>query len=281
MSRAAMIIPWLFGSWWAQAADLPQTLHFPSRDGGTQLVGYLFEPRAPGPHPAIVLLHGRSGPYSSLAKGRHDAGALSMRHRMWGRYWAERGYVALLVDSFGPRGYPQGFPKHSYRERPSDVSEQTVRPLDAYGALDFLRARGDVIGDRIGVQGWSNGGMTVLAAMAPKPPGLENPTPVSGFRAALALYPSCRLPSQQPDYRPYAPMLILVASEDDEVSPAVCQSFAVVLKAKGADVDLVTYDGAQHSYDDPGKTKQSHEPNRRAMQDSLIRSEQFFARYLR
>ncbi len=281
MTRAAAFILWLFAPWWAQGAELPQTHHFPSRDGGTQLVGYLFEPQTPGPHPAIVLLHGRSGPYSSLAKGRSDAGALSMRHRMWGRYWAERGYVALLVDSFGPRGYPQGFPKHSYQERPSEVSEQMVRPLDAYGALDFLRTRDDVIHDRIGVQGWSNGGMTVLATMAPKPPGLENPTPVSGFRAALALYPSCRIPSREPGYRPYAPMLILVASEDDEVSPAVCQSFAVVLKAKGADMDLVTYDGAQHSYDDPGKTKQSHEPNRRAMQDSLIRSEQFFARYLR
>jgi dienelactone hydrolase len=54
-----------------------------------------------------------------------------------------------------------------------------------------------------------------------------------------------------------------------------------VLKAKGADVEPVTYDGAHHSYDDPGKTKQSHEPNRRALQDSLGRAEQFFARYLR
>lgn len=281
MSRAAACLLFVIGSWAAHAAELPETVQFPSRDGATHLVGYLFQPQAPGPHPAIVLLHGRSGPYSSLAKDRHDAGMLSMRHRMWGRYWAERGYVALLVDSFGPRGYPQGFPKHSYKDRPSEVSEQAVRPLDAYGALDFLRARGDVIRDRIGVQGWSNGGMTVLATMAPRPPGLESSAPVSGFRAALALYPSCRLQSQQPDYRPYAPMLILTASEDDEVSPTVCQSFAVILKAKGADVDFVMYEGAHHSFDDPGKTKQSHEPNRRAMQDALVRAEQFFDRHLR
>ena len=281
MSRLVAFALALSGPCLTLAAELPQTVRFLSRDGGTQLVGYLFEPQAPGPHPALVLLHGRSGPYSSLAKGRADAGALSMRHRMWGRYWAERGYVALLVDSFGPRGYPQGFPKHSYKDRPSEVSEQAVRPLDAYGAFDFLRARSDVIPDRIGVQGWSNGGMTVLAAMASKPPGLESPAPISGFRAALALYPSCRLQLQQAGYRPYAPMLILTASEDDEVSPTACQSFAVLLKAKGADVDFVMYEGAHHSFDDPGKTKQGHEPNRRALQDALTRAEQFFAAHLR
>jgi carboxymethylenebutenolidase len=281
MTRAAAFFLWLAGAWCAQAAEVPDTVHFPSRDGTIELVGYLFEPVSAGPHPAIVLLHGRSGPYSSLAKGRYDAGTLSMRHRMWGRYWSGRGYVALLVDSFGPRGYAGGFPKHSYQDRPPEVSEQTVRPLDAYGALDFLRTRANVVRDRIGVQGWSNGGMTVLATMAPHPPGLEHPTVESGFRAALALYPSCRIPSKQPDYRPYAPMLILVASDDDEVSPTVCQSFAAALKAKGADLDLVTYEGAHHSFDDPGRTKQRHEPNRRALADALVRAEQFFERRLR
>lgn len=281
MTRTAVFLLWLAGACCAQAGEVPDTVHFPSRDGATELIGYLFEPASAGPHPAIVLLHGRSGPYSSLAKGRYDAGTLSMRHRMWGRYWAGHGYVALLVDSFGPRGYPAGFPKHSYQDRPPEVSEQTMRPLDAYGALDFLRTRANVARDRIGVQGWSNGGMTVLATMAPNPPGLEHSTVESGFRAALALYPSCRIPSRQPDYRPYAPLLILVASEDDEVSPAVCQSFSAALKAKGADLDLVTYEGAHHSFDDPGKTKQSHEPNRRALADALVRAEQFFEQRLR
>lgn len=280
MLRAICLLSAL-GAGCAQAADPPQTVHFPSRDGKTGLVGYLFAPQTPGPHAAIVMLHGRSGPYSSLAKGRHDAATLSMRHREWGRYWAEHGYVALLVDSFGPRGHAEGFPKHSYRNRPSEVSEQFVRPLDAYGALDFLRMRDDVIPDRIGVQGWSNGGMTVLAAMAPDPPGLKNPTITSGFRAALAFYPGCSVQSKQPGYRPYAPMLILVASDDDEVSPRICQSLAATVKGKGGDIDLVTYEGAHHSFDDPGKTKQSHEPNRRAMEDSRQRAEQFFARHLR
>ena len=87
------------------------------------------------------MLHGRSGPYSSAAHGVYTAATLSGRHATWAAFWAERGYVALLVDSFGPRGYPAGFPRHSYKSRPAAVSEQTVRPLDAYGALAYLRTR--------------------------------------------------------------------------------------------------------------------------------------------
>ncbi len=160
-SRLYVLIAATLISGMALATGVPETVAFPSRDGKTQLIGYLFRPAAPGPHPAIVMLHGRSGSYSSL-------------------------------DSFSPRGYPQGFARHTYNERPPEVSEQYVRPLDAYGALDYLRSRSDVLAGRIGVQGWSNGGMTVLAALAHQPPGLVDPTPETGFRAALAFYPSCR-----------------------------------------------------------------------------------------
>lgn len=258
-----------------------ETVKFLSGDGSTLLTGYVFAPATPGKHPAVVMLHGRAGPYSSLKRGQHNADALTMRHKMWGRFWAERGYVAIHVDSFGPRGYGDGFGKHSYNSRPLEVSEQSVRPLDAYGALAYLRTRPDVASDRIGVQGWSNGGMTVLAAMGPRPPGLKDPSPASGFRAALAFYPSCRAQAAEPDYKPYAPLLLAVAEDDDEVSPTVCRSFAETLRGRGASIEFLWYDGAHHSYDDPGRTKQSHPPNREAMTDSLKKAEDFFDRHLR
>jgi dienelactone hydrolase len=264
----------------AGAAVPAEPVSFPSRDGTTQLTGYLFKPGTPGPHPAVVMLHGRSGPYSSLAKGVYSAETLSKRHKMWGGFWAERGYLALLVDSFSPRGYPQGFARHSYSQRPPEVSEQHVRPLDAYGALDYLRARSDVLAGRIGVQGWSNGGMTVLAALAPHPPGLADPTPVNGFRAALAFYPGCRAQEKQDDYKPYAPLLMFVGTEDEEVSPVICLRFAARVQAGGGGLEAVSYEGAQHAFDDPGKTKQSREANRLATADSMQMAEAFFRRHL-
>jgi carboxymethylenebutenolidase len=261
-------------------AATPETVKFPSGDGTTELTGYLFKPAESGPHPGIVMLHGRAGAYSALKRGMYTAAALSARHRMWGEFWARRGYMALLVDSFGPRGHPEGFPKHSYKDRPSEVSEQSARPLDAYGALAYLRSRGDVIVDRIGLQGWSNGGMTLLSAMASDAPGLAKPDPARGFRAALAEYPSCRAQLRQTGYKPYAPVLVLAASEDDEVSPQVCRQFAEAMRARGEPVEFVLYDGAHHGYDDPGKTKQSHAPNRTAMVDTQRRAEAFFKGHL-
>jgi carboxymethylenebutenolidase len=264
----------------AVAAGVPETVSFPSRDGNITLTGYLFRPGTSGPYPAVVMLHGRSGPYSSLAKGVYKAETLSKRHRMWGEFWASRGYLALHVDSFSSRGYPQGFPRHTYSKRPSTVSEQFVRPLDAYGALDYLRARNDVLPGRIGVQGWSNGAMAVLAALAPYPPGLKDPTPAKGFRAALAFYPGCRVQETQNDYKPYVPLLMFVAEDDEEVSPEACMRFAAQVQAGGGRLDAISYEGAQHAFDDPGRARQSREANRYATADSMQRAETFFRTHL-
>ncbi len=264
----------------APAAAAPETVHFESADGKTRLVGFLFRPSGGGPHAAIVLLHGRGGPYSSLAKGRYDATTLSKRHKTWGAFWAERGYVALLVDSFGPRGYPAGFPRGSYSERPAEVSEQTVRPLDAYGALRFLRARKDVDPARIGVQGWSNGGMTVLVTMSDRAPGIDAPTPATGFRAGLALYPGCGMDAVKGGYRPYAPLTVLIAGEDEEVSPKICESFVKRARENGGTIHAHVYAGAQHNFDDPGKKKQSVEANAKATEDAMRRAEKFFGEEL-
>lgn len=263
------------------SAAEPKTVHFQSEDRQTRLVGYLFEPSGGGPHAAVVMLHGRAGPYSSLANGVYTAATLSKRHKEWGEFWADRGYVALLVDSFGPRGYPSGFPKGSYEDRPAALSEQTVRPLDAYGALRYLRGRRDIIASRIGVQGWSNGGMTVLVTMSDHAPGIDQPTPETGFHAAIAEYPGCGMDAIKRRYVSYSPVLMMIGSADEEVSPKRCEEFAQKARASGSNLELMVYPGAEHNFDDPGKTKQSNPANRRATEDAMRRAEAFFAARLR
>src|SRR6516164_622136 len=96
------------GFLWAHAETgeiAPARVTFGSADGKTTLVGYLYRPRG-ARAPAVVMMHGRAGAYSVRAEGVYDANTLSLRHKAWGRAWAEAGYVALLVDGFGPRGYP-------------------------------------------------------------------------------------------------------------------------------------------------------------------------------
>jgi carboxymethylenebutenolidase len=94
-----------FASEAASQNQVPERVQFQSADGKTMLVGYLYRPaHAEGRVPAVVMMHGRAGPYSSRAHGVYDASTLSMRHRAWGLLWAEQGYVALLVDSARPCG---------------------------------------------------------------------------------------------------------------------------------------------------------------------------------
>jgi len=284
MRMTAVILALVAISGTASAQDaLPQRVSFPSADGRTELVGYLFiSGKHAGRVPAVVMMHGRAGAYSSLAKGRYEAATLSRRHRMWGELWAAQGYVAVLVDGFGPRGYPTGFPRFSYDTRPDAVNEVTVRPLDAYGALAWLRRRGDIAGDRIGLQGWSNGGSAALAAMAAGP-GFGPPESVKGFSAALAFYPGCRLRGRFEDsgYRPYAPMRVFHGAADEETSPRRCRRLVEGSRQRGGDIEITLYPGAVHGFDDPGRARQRSPANQSAKADSMVRARRFFADRLR
>jgi dienelactone hydrolase len=268
----------------ALAETAPERVTFLSADGRTELVGYLFKPspmQAPRV-PAVVMMHGRGGAYSSLAGGVYDGSTLSRRHRMWGRLWSESGYLAILVDGFGPRGYPQGFPRFSYRQRPPEVDEVTQRPLDAYGALAYLRTRSDVVVDRIGLQGWSNGASATLAAMAGIGAPVAEPTPQTAFRAAIAFYPACGLKGRfENGYRPYAPVRVLHGTDDEEVSSSRCAAFVGKSRAAGGDIDIRVYDGATHGFDDPSRKRWRVEANADAARDAVPRAQRFFARELK
>ena len=265
----------------AQGGAVAQTVHFPSADGATELVGYVFEPTGPGPHPAIVLLHGRAGPYSSnvnagctLVAPGHDspcsAATLSKRHAMWGEYWAAHGYVALLVDSFGPRGRAHGHGRGTHDDPDREaVNERSVRPLDAEGALAWLLVRADVQPARVMLQGWSNGGSTTLNVMYRQATG-ASADKSKRFRGALAFYPGCgpkALLSQR--YAADAPVWAFLGSDDEEVSPTVC---AQVLHGAAGPVDVTTYSGATHDFDDPGATRQAVPGNRSAKDDAMGRA---------
>lgn len=280
---------------WSQSAisqsALPDRVTFLSLDGHTMLVGYVYAPRDKSGHPtvatpapAVVMMHGRAGAYSSLANGKYDATTISKRHRMWGELWATQGYLAILVDGFGPRGYPHGFPRHSYDERPPELDEVMVRPLDAYGALQYLRTRSDVIADRIVLQGWSNGGSATLSSMAEvaaDTPGAAMREPKTGFRAALAFYPACGLKGMFDDgYQPYAPVRVLQGDADEEVSPRRCAALVEKSRAHGGDIEITLYPGATHDFDDPGRYRQSVEANRAAKADALTRAQAFIAAQL-
>ena len=270
----------------ARAEQPPDTVHFLSADGTTTLTGYLFMPAQPRAtrSPAVVMMHGRAGPYSLNVKdtGPYDATTLSRRHKQWGEIWSNLGYIAVLVDGFGPRGFSGGFGPHSIGERPDEVNEVTVRPLDAYGALAWLRSRPDVAPDRIGLMGWSNGGSATLAAMAEDAPGIIEHNAEAGFRAALVFYAGCGLRNRykSQDYVPYATVLEFHGTADSETRYALCNRLVDKSRAAGGAIEQVSYPDATHDFDDPGRNRQSVPANQSARADAIGRAQQFFERAL-
>ena len=228
------------------------------------------------------MMHGRAGAYSSLANGVYDASTLTKRHKFWGETLAQNGYLAILVDGFGPRGYPHGFAAHSYEQRPPELDEVNIRPLDAYGALAYLRMRPDVKPDAIALLGWSNGGSATLTSMSSSTPALSRPSVETGFRGALAFYPACGLKGQFENcYKPYAPVRIFIGTADEEVSPKRCESLVEESKAQGGDVKISVYPEATHDFDDPGRKRSSLEANARAKEYAVPKALQFLEERLR
>lgn len=110
--------------------------------GDVRLAGTLFRPSGPGPHPAIVFLHG-SGP-----EGRQAAGYLA-------RQFAGAGFAAATSDKRGVGASTGDWRQAGFEDLAGDAA--------AWVAL--LRGRADIAPDRIGLFGHSQGGaISPLAA---------------------------------------------------------------------------------------------------------------------
>jgi len=195
----------------------------------------LARPAGNGPFPAVIQLHGCAG--------------LEPQSYRWARWLAERGYVSLVVDSYGPRGV-----KGDCRTGP-DEPPITARFDDAMGALRYLQAQPFVRPDRIAAIGWSQGGVYAMAVI--NGPSLERAKqrgvelPAVGFAAAIAFYPGgCK---SLIDEQVIRPLLVLIGGADDWTPAATCQRMADAMKMRGADVSIVVYPGAYHYFDVEGR----------------------------
>jgi uncharacterized protein len=117
------------------------------------LVGTLITPTTPGPHPAIVLLHG-SGPLT-----RHSFGP-------YPHFFTSLGMAVLVYDKRGT-GASTGVRMDASTaivQRPTRYPDDLVN--DALAAHRFLQARQDIDPNRIGFWGSSEGGMLATQAAA-------------------------------------------------------------------------------------------------------------------
>ena len=200
---------------------------FHSADQTTTVDGTLFKPDGAGPFPAVVLLHG--------------CGGIRTHFVQWAGAIRDMGYVALLVDSFRPRGI-----RSICASSQTMATMTTDRAADAYGALRHLKGLPFVDGDRVVLMGWSHGGWTTLEAIASRP---YRSSP-DQFRAAIAFYPWCRDALTEP-FR--VPILVLIGGSDDWTPAKKCEDMQARLGPVNPDAPplrVQVYQGAHHDFDD-------------------------------
>ena len=64
---------------------------------------------------------------------------------------------------------------------------------------------------------------------------------------------------------------IFLGSDDEEVSPLICQNVAQRSNEAGSPVDAMLYPGATHDFDDPGEKRQAVPGNVAAKADAMTR----------
>jgi dienelactone hydrolase len=259
-----------------QAQTMPELVRIAAED--TELSAALYRPSGPGPHPAVIALHGCGG----LFNGQMQPTA---RHADWGAKLAAAGFLVIMPDSFRSRGLGSqcgtlNRTVRSGRERVGDV----------LATKTWLQARGDVKPTAISLLGWSNGGSTVLAAIrqdrrpADKAPDIAR---------AVAFYPGCRGQAESNSFRSRMPLLILIGEADDWTPSGPCETLTKAARERGEAVEIKLYKDAFHDFDHPsspirqrenlaftasGSGKAMQGTNPEARQDALARVPAFLAR---
>ncbi|MBP1775144.1 MAG: hypothetical protein H6Q86_1150 [candidate division NC10 bacterium] len=134
---------------------------------GERVHAYLFLPKAPGPHPAVLCIHQHHRQFH-LGKSE-PAGLAGDPEQFYALELAARGYVTLVPDAIGfeERQHPtlqgQDYERFEANKRLTEGSCLQAKMLwDLMRALDYLTARREVDLERIGCLGHSLGGQETL-----------------------------------------------------------------------------------------------------------------------
>jgi len=189
--------------------------------------GKLMLPKnAAGKVPAVIIMPGSGGVAPWM-----DGYFASALHRA--------GIATFRIDSFSGRGVV---------ETGMDQGRVSVAAsvMDGFNALRFLASQPTIDSSRIGITGFSRGGIVAMFTaeerlhQAVLPPELT-------FAAHLPFYPPCTTQWENPRLT-VAPMLILLGASDDSAHATHCVEYAKRLGKLGGNVSTIVYPEAHHGW---------------------------------
>lgn len=235
-----------------QSYTLASLLRYKSADG-LEIPAYLFVPKqaAHEKHPALVWLHGGLGSFYDNA---FEPGV---------QYFVDQGFVVLAPNYRSSGGFNQDLAKidASGRKELEDVA----------AGVEYLRGLASVDTSRIGVIGFSFGGLITLHAITHRPELFVAAVDVYGPTDLVTWYkdaPSSRAallfglggtPEQKPEnYREASPvnfveritasLLIVHGDADRDVPVSQAVEMAEALKRAHKDYELMVIPGGDHGF---------------------------------
>jgi carboxymethylenebutenolidase len=191
------------------------------RSDGITLLGYLARPKAPGPHPAVLVIHENRG----LLPHFPDVA----------RRLAKAGYAALAIDLVSREGGTGKFAD------PAAVGpilgraprEQLLEDISA--GIRYLQSLPYVKRERLGTIGFCFGGALVW----------HSAVRIPQIKAAVPFYGSAPPLGEVPNLQ--AAVLGIYAGNDTRINAGVPELEAA-LKQHNKTYHLITYPGADHSF---------------------------------
>lgn len=174
----------------------------------------------------------------------HGGGGLNARYLERARWWADQGYVALVIDSYGSRGLAENWLTFNR-------FGANMRAADTIAAVRHLRAQSHVDPMRIHVTGGSQGGWAVLRALTADTPWSAEAR--ATIASGIAWYPVCnRTERGAVPLGPFVrPVLFLEGTGDTATPPEACDDLAAAPGNRA-----VVYAGATHAFDFRGPPRE-------------------------
>lgn len=193
-----------------------------------KISGDLTLPPGEGPFPAVIIYHGHY----------HSDDLKPWFNNLVPRF-LEQGIATFVIDSFTGREIMN---TAFFEARLS----RAARLTDVFQALNMLAKLDEIDEERIGINGYSVGGTTAMLAAELR---LNETSLARGrrFAALLPVYPSCQVRYRNHELTG-APMLLLVAENDDYSASTFCEEYVKEMSTAGHAVNIKKYGNIQHGW---------------------------------